>query len=1013
MKLSCYNLLLILLVFYNYTILAQGYTPTQYGNIQVEKFGDQLCSKPFGVAINTDGNYSMSGTFTVIFNPAEFQLTDPGDFTLLGPNTLIINVNIPTHFINNWKFKGNLVSSGNANFSVDFMGNIGPTQVFFSNSMTTPAIVNIGSGLLSNLIGPNGPLLAPGTGGVTAAPQYVRLIGNLIIDLPEYNFERGSEILVAREGLAIDVAGNSTLRLNGTEVYGCKMWDGFTVQSNGRLDLLGGATGETIISDAVNAVTLANNSYLKVFWSTLKGNQTGIKVNPNGGILQNIGMDIVRFNCYGGTLLDGSPALTGLHFTDLNTVNFPFFSAGAVALGTTVYGFQNGMLADNAKVFMQGVFFENMQETGITAKNNSTINFNGLFFGGFKNMQQGILNTHSDLTVTKTQIDQVGTGIRCEQSLGDLTSITDCRIKANMYGITVIGDGNSTGDISKNEITIPNSWGATLKGYGIGLLDMAGQSSSTNDWNIMQNKISVSARSAIYALDFENAKIRANTWIRNTANKPAILIYGGYQNEIECNPEIQSAGHGVVIEESPYFDHSCNTINSGSVALQIFGDCDESKVRGNNFTGAMHDLAYGDNNLPYASTGSQIYHRNRFLGNSSTFEAINFSSFDIADGSKYRVNTQGINTTCPTDSELMPTFQSAAPDWFSDVYAQFSCVFNCSSGCTIVPGAQVTEMSTKDQLVRDGIWGSGALPQGATWNAKRYLFRKLIAQAGSETDYSSFIQNEQNSSVGKTTAYETELRHTLNISHSDLSALQQLQQDRQNISENIAEQAVWKWENEQLVFDADAQQAVNTMTEQLQQIESALDAVQNNLREGVVSNVAILALDNAAIPASDIFEINQQTVNALHLQLLKHGIDYQPDNVELQQIANIAQQCPFTGGLAVYQARAMLEAFTGEVVDDPSACVNVIERSTKTMINSGNISIAPNPANRQIIVNSMTPVTGITVFNALGNLVYTISGSSESTGYIIDVATWADGFYFIQVNDKKGQQTIHKIVVSK
>ncbi len=994
---------------------AQGFVATPYGNIEVQKFGNSICRKPFDVLVYTNGDVSMAGTFTVTFDPTQFQLTDPGSFTFVAPNILTKMVNTPTHIFNKLVFSGEFADGSNsfASFTVKFNGDFGPNPQNLTHTMGTPTFIEIGTSNLSSQIAPNGLLEAPDANGFTNTPQFVQLAGVLTADLPKYQFAPGSEIVTVSGGAKIIVNPNRTLNLSRTEVYGCNsMWQGISVLGHGRLELFGSFTGETVVSDAITAVTLENNSSLYVWWSSLKGNRTGIRVNPNAGTLQNIDMSVTRLTCTGNPLMDGSQAIAGLDFTDLNSVHFPFIF-GIFALYSTIEGFTNGLLANNARVSLQAVQFNNMQQNGILAKNNSSITYDGLNLFGFNNMQRGILATNTDLTVRKADIKNVGSGIRCEQSLGDLTNLNENKINASMYGISVFADGNATGEIYKNDIKIPSSWGALLKGYGIGLFDLSGNA-STNDWNILDNKIDVEARAAITAVDFENAKIRANPLIKNSANKPAISIYGGYQNEVECNPNINSGGYGVIIEESSLFDHSCNTVTAGGIALQVFGDCEESKVRGNNLTGVQHDLAYGDANLPFANTGEQVYHRNRFLGSSSLAEAINFSNFDIATNSQYKVWTQSGSNACPIDVELMPTFIASTPDWFNEEYSQFHCVFSCASGgCTIVPAAQTGGMTTKDQLVRDGIWGGGTLPTGAEWNAKRYLFRKLNAQASLTSGFGNFVQSEQNGSVGRSTEYEASLRNTLSISTANQSALQQLQQERQVLLDALGQQSVWQWQNNQWVFDANAQQQVNALTVSLGQKQDGIDAIKSTLHQTVLANVPALTTENAAIPASEVYESNQQFVNALHLKLLQFGIGYQPNSTELLQVGAIAQQCPQVGGLAVYQARAMLEAFTGEVVEGQSQCMNTIERSAPSETAISHTLIAPNPASQQVVVQSTISLSQIVVLNTLGQLLVDSGRKDLGLNYTLDITQWANGLYYAQVTDQNGHTYTHKIIVSK
>lgn len=81
---------------------------------------------------------------------------------------------------------------------------------------------------------------------------------------------------------------------------------------------------------------------------------------------------------------------------------------------------------------------------------------------------------------------------------------------------------------------------------------------------------------------------------------------------------------------------------------------------------------------------------------------------------------------------------------------------------------------------------------------------------------------------------------------------------------------------------------------------------------------AQLIYDNAAIPASYIFEINEKTVNDILLNTLVKGL--LPDSVQTNTLGGIARQCPYEGGTAVLRARAILEGLTGQAFDDEVLC---------------------------------------------------------------------------------------------
>lgn len=79
---------------------------------------------------------------------------------------------------------------------------------------------------------------------------------------------------------------------------------------------------------------------------------------------------------------------------------------------------------------------------------------------------------------------------------------------------------------------------------------------------------------------------------------------------------------------------------------------------------------------------------------------------------------------------------------------------------------------------------------------------------------------------------------------------------------------------------------------------------------------------------------------------------------------------------------------------------------------SNQVLIYPNPAANVLSLNwSEGIVSAVRVFDFLGKPVFTTSVYSSATSLEILVRYWPAGFYFLQISDEQGRQTVRKVVV--
>jgi Secretion system C-terminal sorting domain len=173
----------------------------------------------------------------------------------------------------------------------------------------------------------------------------------------------------------------------------------------------------------------------------------------------------------------------------------------------------------------------------------------------------------------------------------------------------------------------------------------------------------------------------------------------------------------------------------------------------------------------------------------------------------------------------------------------------------------------------------------------------------------------------------------------------------------------------------------------------SLSAWVNARRTQEVSAIQNLIELNNAIPVTAVYEQNHQVVNEAALTLLLNG--QAPDRAALAELDAIAQQCPTSGGDAVYEARSLVLHYTGKMYNNED-CLSVDKRAVAPPKSSGSETavLYPNPTTGWLNITGAGPdAANARVVNMLGQLagVYPISNGG------IDLSKVKEGVYTIQI----------------
>lgn len=123
----------------------------------------------------------------------------------------------------------------------------------------------------------------------------------------------------------------------------------------------------------------------------------------------------------------------------------------------------------------------------------------------------------------------------------------------------------------------------------------------------------------------------------------------------------------------------------------------------------------------------------------------------------------------------------------------------------------------------------------------------------------------------------------------------------------------------------------------------------------------------------------------------------------------IARQCPLSGGKAVYQARALMQANFPELVYSDVACGNGNARTQspnpqeveqEDQAAKFGIQLVPNPASDEVRILLSEPGMEIMIYDLHGHLVADLNLDGKESH--LDLSNWTRGVYLVRYRNSQG-----------
>jgi len=172
---------------------------------------------------------------------------------------------------------------------------------------------------------------------------------------------------------------------------------------------------------------------------------------------------------------------------------------------------------------------------------------------------------------------------------------------------------------------------------------------------------------------------------------------------------------------------------------------------------------------------------------------------------------------------------------------------------------------------------------------------------------------------------------------------------------------------------------------------------------------------NAAIAAGELIEENHKTVNEVYLSTIAKDID-SFTAAQAEALFAVANQCPFTGGNAVFRARAIYSLIDDvQDFDDPMLCLQegmITKRSPE--VEPRACTMIPNPAHDQATLVLPVPLAEqawLVLTNALGAEVLRSVVPVQTLRWSMNTELLAPAMYQYQVRGPSGLLGFGKLTI--
>ncbi len=829
--------------------------------------------------------------------------------------------------------------------------------------------------------------------------------------------------------------------LNNEGIHGCeKMWRGISVESGGRLNM-----AFNIIQDAQYAVNARNNATLSLRFNTFNRDYVGIYTPPST-TFQTISLPLPigsnSFTCTPGLLqpypgqspYPGSTTFAGI---EANNANLTIGSQAGTFDINTFSGIRNGIVGNGSVLSIFRTQMSNLVGTVQDNMNVPAAGSNGV----------GIHLTNCFAFADNNTINGADDrGIHALRS----SILADRNIINTRNGIVVV-DGSSTFlDFEKNNITF-SKYGTRIHNTNTPLFLSIFDNDYFSNATALANKGgAIDIYSAIHGAAGPTKEIRENTLNLNSLAKGIYINGDGFfeinYNTIDfTNPNLQGLGipnalafsysdynslygnnitaanltsnvAGISISASEHSSFCCNTVNNTWYGFSSYGYCDNTSLR--HLTLGDHEWGLTCN---YSILGDQVHARNLWDGSFSNWARFYFNFQNEYESSEFYVEDAD---PFDPDIDLNPPLWPMNPipsGWFLDKEGSAP-TCQADEQCLPIPLVEDGESTIRENYIRiaQGEFLNTTYGQTTDWESKRSLYRLLVKNPSlkeQDNALGQFFESSESSVFNDFYQVDEQINDLLRLDNETASQLENFKDNLFSLNEAI------KQIDSQLAAATNPADSALLMQKRVAKVQEVglvagnMFALYENLSIEKANGIEAVISNNHALPETLVPEQNRKQVNDVFLNTVVKGI-YELTDEQFHTIANIAGQCPFTGGDAVYLARSLYELKEEGDFDDEALCAEVEGRSVAApgqpfKLTSPGVLIFPNPGKQQL--NFAFPrdegYMSIEFIDLAGHSCKKIALPVGVESFVADVSDLKGGMYFCQINRANDIPLVQKVVI--
>lgn len=869
----------------------------------------------------------------------------------------------------------------------------------------------------------------------------VDIQGQFIID-QDFTFSNAQ--VTTEPGAEIIVQPGRNFNVFNSTIESCQgvMWRGITAQVGTIVQV-----DNSYLADAESGWTGMNNSILLVSASEFANNRVAISVPAIPGVDFNsvsIHADNSEFHAE-GPLAQPYPGQTSVlgqqGFAALEVYNMTLDFTGQA---NVLHHLSNGIVARRCNVRVANCAMHDIQPdaayaytgngAGIYARGDhgsfslkqSGYGIGNLAAASFTKCRWGIYTEYMNVYSTANRMVDMGTAYRVDRSGGRKVHITGNKLDTRYNSIDLrFNDGAVQLLVADNDITFGSLHHENTKGYTAINVQ---EGNAANPASVIQGNTihyrhgSLYAANGIALLSASDYQVLGNTLLmdNNAVNRMGIIAAGCRRPLISCNDVHGSATNYGVLQgqsaiRSNMGDHAtlyCNTVDGTTNGIYFSGPCYGTDLSGNNIKRHQWGL-HLDNNA--------IIEEQDFKGNLWYNAPVNGGL-----GAWYENTTNAGAYPFLYEQEYITGGNTEPPSWVPLGWfiphpgTNYQCGDEQSGYCGhVVREACVGCITGLDGKIAADSLANDPYTEETKWVMEGDLYGKLDNDASlmaTDQELADFYATMQ----GTTTAQFKLINDDyLALFHLDSTVLDYLAQNKAQLEDLM----------DQLKLAMDSLRDPGLTSAEHMALQATIGGLQQNISSLTALNNQALALadtsraltaegvkaTNASIATSELIEANEKQVNGIYLSTVAKGIDgFTPE--QSTTLFAIANQCPLTGGNAVYRARALYALIDDEQdYDDPVLCLQhgLIYRSMQ-QVGDHAITVVPNPAtdHASLVLDEAWDAPGVfVVYDAMGAEVMRAEVPAYTPHWEFSTAALAPAMYHYRVRGPSGKVSDGKLSI--